>query len=179
MGYIDSSCEMTSVKKESERHMNAPQHANYKEMAVQLRRPAVRDFGWIVERAATLAISRILDRQEREAHAAAMVTDYLIAPDPAANACWIAERDGISVGASIVLARSATDAQLAVLFVDPHARGRNVGTALLDACILSTMKPCYRNLSCTPHLFPDNAPAFLTRSGFVEQRNGLVWVKAL
>ena len=59
---------------------------------VRLRGPRPGDFGWIVEREAQLAPGGMQAQRERETRTAMVVADYLTAPDPLRNACWIAEQ---------------------------------------------------------------------------------------
>jgi hypothetical protein len=49
-----------------------------------------------------LATGALVTRREREAQMAQMAqmaAEFLSAPEPLHNACWIAEQDGVSVGA--------------------------------------------------------------------------------
>jgi len=50
-----------------------------------------------------------------------VVADYLTAPDPLRNGCWIAELDGVSVGASLLIGESAGSARLAYFAEAGHA----------------------------------------------------------
>jgi hypothetical protein len=89
---------------------------------VRLRGPRPGDFGWIVQREAQLGAGGIQGQREQETHTAMVVADYLTAPEPLRNACWIAEEDGVSVGASLLIGASGSSARLAALLVEPGAR---------------------------------------------------------
>ena len=67
-----------------------------------------------------------------EALVARIVADYAGKHDPAREAAWIAELDGVRVGCIVLVAADVTTAQLRVLLVDPAARGAGVGRRLVD-----------------------------------------------
>jgi hypothetical protein len=57
-----------------------------------------------------------MQAHERETLTAMVIADYLTAREPLRNACWIAEQDGVSVGASVLMAESGQSARNAALF---------------------------------------------------------------
>lgn len=144
-----------------------------------LRYPTLKEFDWIVDKATRLAVRSVRHRQECEAHAASVVMDYLLADDPARNVCLVAEHDGEHVGAGIVMGKVAGNAELVVFFVDPVARGKEIGDCLLNACMEFAVGPRYDSLSCTTTLFPDCAEPFLHRFGFRPQESGREWRREL
>jgi DNA-binding MarR family transcriptional regulator/GNAT superfamily N-acetyltransferase len=150
-------------------------------LRTRLRGPRPGDFGWIVEREAQLAPGGMQFQSERETHAAMVVADYLTAPEPVRNACWIAEQDGVSVGASLVtgLPMSAGTARIAVLFVEPGARRKGIGQQLVEACAAFASESGYERIVCTPDLHLDLAAPLLRRLGFEERRGEAGWEKRL
>jgi GNAT superfamily N-acetyltransferase len=93
------------------------------------------DLGWIV-----LAHGELYAREygwdtSFEALVARIVADYAGSHDPAREAAWIAELDGVRIGCIVLVAADETTAQLRVLLVDPAARGGGVGHRLVDTVI--------------------------------------------
>jgi GNAT superfamily N-acetyltransferase len=93
------------------------------------------DLGWIV-----LAHGELYAREygwdtSFEALVARIVSDYAGSHDPAREAAWIAELDGIRIGCIVLVAADETTAQLRVLLVDPAGRGGGVGRRLVDTVI--------------------------------------------
>jgi DNA-binding MarR family transcriptional regulator/GNAT superfamily N-acetyltransferase len=149
--------------------------------SVRLRGPRPGDFGWIVERETQLANGGAGLRQAREIRAAMVVGDYLVAPDPTRNGCWIAEKDGVSVGGSLVAGRSGSaDARIAVLFVEPDARREAIGRQLVEACEEFAFESGYERLSCVPNVHHEFVAPLLRSCGFQERDNDeTVWEKNL
>lgn len=148
---------------------------------IRLRGPRPGDFGWIVEREARLTTGGMQVKSARETHAAMVVADYLTAPEPTRNACWIAEQDGVSVGAGLVLGQpiSTDGARIAVLFVEAGARRRGVGRQLVEACVAFSCESGYERIVCAPDLHCGLVAPLLQRLGFEEQRDDTGWEKRL
>src|SRR5882762_5941576 len=89
-----------------------------------------------------------MQAQERETYTAMEIADYLTAPEPLRNACWIAEQDGVSVGASVLMAESGQSARNAVLFVEPGARRGGAGRRLIKACVTFAGESGYDRIVC-------------------------------
>jgi GNAT superfamily N-acetyltransferase len=81
-----------------------------------------------------------------EALVAGIVAEFAQGHDAAREAAWIAEVDGRRAGCVFCVARDEAAAQLRILLVEPFARGRGVGTALVRACIDSAREAGYREL---------------------------------
>jgi GNAT superfamily N-acetyltransferase len=93
------------------------------------------DLGWMVERHGTLYAREYGWDGSMEALVARIVADFAQDRDPARERGWIAEVDGERAGCVLCVARSETVAQLRILLVDPAARGRGVGAALVARCV--------------------------------------------
>jgi GNAT superfamily N-acetyltransferase len=93
------------------------------------------DLGWMVERHGTLYAREYGWDRSMEALVARIVADFAQDRDPARERGWIAEVDGERAGCVLCVARSETVAQLRILLVDPAARGRGVGAALVARCV--------------------------------------------
>jgi len=103
--------------------------------AVALRPPRAGDLGWVVERHGELYAEEYGWTTEYEALAAEIVAHFLKHFDPMRERCWIAEYDDAPVGAVMIVKQSKTVAKLRLLHVERTARGRGVGTRLVDECI--------------------------------------------
>ncbi|QIE22289.1 MarR family protein [Caballeronia sp. SBC1] len=146
---------------------------------VRLRGPRPGDFGWIVEREAQLAPGGIQAQRERETRIAMVVADYLTAPDPLRNACWIAERDGVGVGASLLIGMPAGSARLAALFVEPGVSSRGAVRRLVSACVSFATESGYDRIVCATELNPAPIAPLLKPFGFEELSGQGEWGKCL
>jgi DNA-binding MarR family transcriptional regulator/GNAT superfamily N-acetyltransferase len=146
---------------------------------VRLRGPRPGDFGWIVEREAQLFPGGIQAQRERETRTAMVVADYLTAPDPLRNGCWIAEQDGVCVGASLLISVSATSARLSALFTEPGVRRRGIGRRLVNACVTFATEFGYDRIVCATNLNPASVAPLLRPFGFEELSGQDEWEKRL
>ena len=100
------------------------------------------DIGWIVMRHGALYAAEYGWDIGFEALVARIGADFIERFDATREACWIAERDGQTLGCvCLVQARDEATgaiepgtAQLRLLLVDPAARGLGLGKALSQAC---------------------------------------------
>ena len=146
---------------------------------VRLRGPRPGDFGWIVEREAQLAPGGMRAQRERETRTAMVVADYLTAPDPLRNACWIVEQDGVSVGASLLIGESAGSARLSALFMEPGVRRNGIARRLVNACVTFATESGYDRIVCATDLNPAPVAPLLRSFGFEELSGQGEWEKRL
>lgn len=139
---------------------------------IVLRMPQRGDFGWIVERCAQF---------DHEARAAEVVARLLGAgqADASRAACWIAEQDcGARIGAAVVMPASGTQARIELLFVEPGARRRGLGTRLVSSCAAFASSSRYENLSCCIDDAHAELREFVARAGFTASGDapaGRIW----
>jgi GNAT superfamily N-acetyltransferase len=95
------------------------------------------DLGWVVQRHGELYAQQFGWDGGFEALVAQIVADFAGGHDARREAAWIAELEGRRAGCVFCVARDADAdvAQLRILLVEPFARGRGVGTALVGACV--------------------------------------------
>jgi GNAT superfamily N-acetyltransferase len=94
------------------------------------------DLGWVVMAHGELYAAEFGWDASFEALVARIVADYADGFDPAKDAAWIAELDGKRIGCVFcVCGDDHRTARLRILLVAPEARGRALGSRLVEAAI--------------------------------------------
>jgi DNA-binding MarR family transcriptional regulator/GNAT superfamily N-acetyltransferase len=112
------------------------------------------DMGWLVSRHGALYAQEYQWDMRFEALVARIAADFIDRFDARSEACWIAERDGASVGCvCLVQARDEATheplpgvAQLRLLLVEPSARGMGIGERLVAECTRFARDAGYRRI---------------------------------
>lgn len=92
------------------------------------------DHSWVVERHGDLYAEEVGWDRSFQTLVADVVAD-LARRDSSRDAGWIGEADGRRAGSVVCMAKDSRTAKLRLLLVEPWARGRGVGGALVDECI--------------------------------------------
>jgi GNAT superfamily N-acetyltransferase len=104
------------------------------------------DLGWVVMAHGELYSQEFGWDTSMESFTASIASEYATGHDPDREAAWIAELAGRRVGCVFCLEADETTAQLRLLLVDPGARGRGLGTRLLDECLDFARRARYRRM---------------------------------
>lgn len=104
------------------------------------------DMGWVISTHGRLYAEEFGWDQSFEAMVADIGAAFLRDFDPAWEYCWVAEQYGVPVGSVTVVRKSAEEAQLRLLIIDPSARGNQLGGRLVDECIRFATRLGYAKL---------------------------------
>jgi len=106
------------------------------------------DMGWVVHRQAVLYAREFGWDERYEALISRIVADFIERFDPRRERCWIAERDGETVGCVFVIKHAQREgvAQLRMLYVEPSARGLGIGRRLVRECTEFARRTGYRSI---------------------------------
>lgn len=130
-----------------------------------LREARTDDFRWIVARHGAIYAEEYDWDSTFEALCARIVDDFAAHPDPRQRA-WIAELDGERVGCVLSVVKDEWTAQLRLLLVEPSARGKGAGAALVGECIRFARDQGFSDLILwTNHVLVD-ARRVYERAGF-------------
>ena len=133
-----------------------------------LRPHRVGDMGWIVHREGIGYAMQFGWDETFEALVAKIVEHFITHFDPARERCWIAEIDGEHVG-HIFLVKHPEEpgtAKLRLLFVEPAARGRGVGEALVTECLRFARSAGYRKVVLWTQSMLEAAHRIYDKAGF-------------
>ena len=112
-----------------------------------LRQHQPCDLGWIVHRQAILYAEEYGWDGTYEALASEIVAQFIKNYDPKRERCWIAEKDGASVGGVFVAKASDDIAQLRLLHVEAQARGLGIGKRLVEECVRFARQAGYEKMT--------------------------------
>ena len=102
------------------------------------------DMGWVVHRHGVLYAQEY--GCEFEAMIAEAVAHFIQNYDAKRERCWIAERNGESIGCVFVVKHAKTVAKLRLLLVEPKARGLGIGRRLVEECVRFARQVGYRKM---------------------------------
>jgi DNA-binding MarR family transcriptional regulator/GNAT superfamily N-acetyltransferase len=131
-----------------------------------IRPPRSGDFGWVVQRHGVLYAEEYGWDETFEALVARIVADYVDHRDPRREEAWIAEVDGERVGCVFCCRKDRATAQLRLLLVEPRARGKGIGTRLVEECIRFARSAGYERLMLWTNDVLEDARRIYERTGW-------------
>jgi DNA-binding MarR family transcriptional regulator/GNAT superfamily N-acetyltransferase len=131
-----------------------------------LRPPLPGDYGWVVNRHGVLYAHEYGWNESFEALVARIVADYIDHRDLRREGAWIAEMDGEPVGCIFCVRREEKVAQLRLMLVEPRARGRGIGTRLVQECLRFAGRARYERVMLWTNDVLHDARRVYERAGF-------------
>jgi DNA-binding MarR family transcriptional regulator/GNAT superfamily N-acetyltransferase len=129
---------------------------------VRLRAPRPGELSWLAHRYAATAGSE----EEAEARGARALCDYWASTDGRRTA-WVADAGRSPVGGLVCLsAGEAGTAQVPLVFVEPAARRRGIGTRLLDEAVRHSAAAGYERITLPSYAGTAAAERLARRCGF-------------
>lgn len=131
-----------------------------------LRPPRPGDYGWIIARHGLLyGAEQGWDALAFEAHVAGIIAAFACA-DPARQALWIAALGDALAGSVAVVDAGGGAARLRLLILDPAARGRGLGRALVGQALRFARAQGYARMTLSTYASLTAARALYAAEGF-------------
>lgn len=135
---------------------------------IRIREHGAGDLGWVLERHGELYREFYGFDHRFEALVGKILCDFGLGHDERRERLWIADQGGQRLG-SIMLLSEGDDpaaARLRLFLVEPHARGRGVGTLLMDTLLDFARRRDYRSIVLSTVDALDAARRIYERVGF-------------
>jgi DNA-binding MarR family transcriptional regulator/GNAT superfamily N-acetyltransferase len=141
-----------------------PPRSNAQPYVLRPHRPG--DMGWVVARHGIVYGEEYGWDKTIEALTAEICATFIRNYDPKREQCWIAERDGETVGCVFLVKEDDTTARLRLLLVDAQARGLGIGARLVDECVRFSRQAGYRRITLWTHRVLAGARKLYIGAGF-------------
>ncbi len=140
---VDEQIRLVAAARTIERLLD-PASADRAPYLLRPHRPG--DLGWVTQRHGALYAQEYGWDIQFEALVAEIAAKFIRNFDPRRECCWIAERDGESVGSVVLVEETKTVAKLRLLLVEPAARGLGIGARLVQECLRFAQDAGYRTV---------------------------------
>jgi DNA-binding MarR family transcriptional regulator/N-acetylglutamate synthase-like GNAT family acetyltransferase len=124
------------------------------------------DIGWIIHRHGALYAEEYGLDMTFEALVARIAAGFIENFDAARERCWIAEREGVVVGAVLLVKESEEEAKLRLLYVEAAARRLGIGSRLVAECVRFARQARYRKITLWTNDVLVSARRIYQASGF-------------
>jgi DNA-binding MarR family transcriptional regulator/GNAT superfamily N-acetyltransferase len=131
------------------------------------------DLGWIIHQHGVLYAREYGWDERFEASVAKIAADFITNHDPRFERCWIAERDSQIAGCVFLVKYSTATSQLRLFLVEPNARGLEIGSRLVNACLRFARQAGYRKMVLWTNNVLPAARHIFERAGFKPAREQL------
>ncbi len=109
------------------------------------------DLGWVTHRQAVMYYNEYGWAERFEALVAEILAEFAANFNPDKDRSWIAEMNGEIVGSVFCQYESDDEAKLRLLYVEPKARGHQIGTHLTEECIKFAREAGYKKITLWTH----------------------------
>lgn len=133
------------------------------DVGVVIREPRPGDYGWVVSRHGALYAEEYGWDKTFEGFVAKIVGEIVESSEARG---WIAEVGSENAGCVFVVPRSRRVVQLRLLLVDAFARGKGLGTRLVEECIRFSRQAGYHKLVLWTNSVLEDAARIYRRAGF-------------
>jgi GNAT superfamily N-acetyltransferase len=133
--------------------------------SLNIRTHGPGDLGWVVQMHGELYAAMGYNPRF-EAMVAELAGRFLRDHDPERECCWIAELDGVRVGAVMLVRLSEEVGKLRLLIVSPEARNHGVGSALVKECLDFARAVGYKKVTLWTHANLKAARRLYEAAGF-------------
>lgn len=133
---------------------------------VTLRPLRPGDLGWVISRHGAIYAEEFGWDASFETLVAGIAAEVMTKFDPAREAAWIAERDGIPLGSVFLVRADDTTAKLRLLIVDPTARGLGIGARLVARCTEFARQAGYSRITLWTHSVLEAARRLYAAEGY-------------
>jgi len=131
-----------------------------------IRPPRPGELGWVVHRHGVLYHDEYGWDETFEQLVLDIVAEYVASQGDKGVAAWIAELDGEPVGCIACTRQDAETAKLRLFLVEPSARGRGIGTRLVDECLRFARGAGYKRITLLTYDVLADARRIYQRAGF-------------
>lgn len=139
------------------------------QLSYTLSEPVCGDYGWIIHRHGALYAQEGWN-ERFEAMVAQSLVNFIRIPDKSRTRGWVAKgAQGEVLGSIFITEESAEEAKLRLFYVEPSARGRGIGSALVQEAIAFSREKGFRRITLYTVSILHSALRIYAAAGFTLQ----------